>query len=137
MPGIRPGSMGVRIMSNDFENGRDVAIVTIELLDWPDSHEFPSIIAVPARLTLDDIDSGWSWPNKGGLERIAERVIDSIDWDILSSSVPYELRGVRWNHSDALALLPGETLMTRSQVNEMFTRMRQADEQENIRFGIA
>jgi len=121
---------------DNFESGRNVAIVTIELLDWPDNEEFPSTLAVPVRLTENEIESGWSWPNGNGLQKIADRAIKAIDWDILSQPQTYELRGVRWNHGEPLALLPGETLMTPSQVNEMFARMRQADEQDNIRHGI-
>ena len=109
----------------------DVAIVTIELLDWPGDEAFPATLAIPLRLTRAEMDHGWVWPNDKGLQEIAARVVNRIDFDILSDSPPWEIRGVRWMRRDPLALLPGETLMTIAQVNEMFARMRQQDECDN------
>jgi len=115
-------------VSNEIEKPWNVAIVTITLLDWPDTQGFPANLAIPVRLTDKEIDSGWSWPNGDGLQKIADRAISALDFDALGYATPYELRGVRWNHGDPLAVLPSETLMTTDQVNEMFARMRRVDE---------
>jgi hypothetical protein len=86
-----------------------------------------------------DIDSGFSYPNKGALERLAASEIEKIDFNL--SCTPgggwpaWEYRGIRWNMSenqDRPDLLPGEHWMPNgaADVNALLTRYREREEAE-------